>query len=317
MRTRVDAFLGLAAANKVGLPRPVTAEMAFFEVMEGIKSNQPLRQYTYEKHAATLILDDKSSATMYSTLHGMYKDETIPERKIIIIGWVADFFKKHNYPKAHEHLYDFAYEFELTSNAQRNEEIRKTNPSADLAKLVELCRDKFAEYATASPYESTVEGRVDFCVVHDVPVPGVIPTMEEAAAVLRGNDFDLQLRTAQMLSLMGQKPKAIEPALVEVLFRKSLEHRDKLAEVQVQTIVILGNIRTSNVKAINYMISTLPHYGNDTEASENSLVQIGKPAVRPVVARLEKTTEMEGGLQYQLISILGKIGKDAAEGKSD
>ena len=118
-----------------------------------------------------------------------------------------------------------------------------------------------------------------------------------------------------MLSLTDQKPKEIEGTLVDVLFRKSLDNRDKLADVQVQTLVILGNIRTANPKAIDYMISVLPHYGNDTEAAEMALVQIGKPAVRAVVARLDKTTELDGGLQFQLITILGKIGKDAAEGK--
>jgi hypothetical protein len=311
---RIDTFLGLAAANKVGLPRPISAEMAFFEVMEGIKSNQPLRQYTYDKYARTLSLDDKSSSTMFSTLHGMYKDETAPEKKTLIIDWIAEFFNNHNYSKGHEQLYDFAYEFDLTSNESRNEEIRRTNPAGDLEKLVRLCKGKFTEYATVSPYESQTESRVDFCVIHDVPVPGVIPTMEEAAVILKGNNFDQQLRTAQLLSLMGEKPKSIESVLVDVLFKKSLEDRQKLSDVQVQVIVVLGNIRSANPKAIGYMISTLPHYGNDTEASEAALVRIGKPAVRPVVARLEKTTELEGGLQFQLITILGKIGKDAAEG---
>jgi len=60
------------------------------------------------------------------------------------------------------------------------------------------------------------------------------------------------------------------------------------------------------------MIGVLPHYGNDTEAAEIALVQIGKPAVNALVARLDKTTVQDGGLQYQLISILGKIGKDAS-----
>ena len=118
-----------------------------------------------------------------------------------------------------------------------------------------------------------------------------------------------------MLSLMGDKPKKLEPTFIEVLNRKSLEDRQKLSEVQVQVIVILGNMKTTNAKAIEYMISTLPHYGNDTESSEASLVKIGKPAVRALTSKLEKTTEMDGGLQYQLITILGKIGPDAAEAR--
>ncbi len=60
------------------------------------------------------------------------------------------------------------------------------------------------------------------------------------------------------------------------------------------------------------MIGVLPHYGNDTEAAEIALVQIGKPAVAQLTSRLDKTTAQDGGLQFQLITILGKIGKSAA-----
>jgi hypothetical protein len=60
------------------------------------------------------------------------------------------------------------------------------------------------------------------------------------------------------------------------------------------------------------MIGTLPHYGNDTEAAEEALVKIGKPAVPALINRLDKTTDQDGGLQFQLITMLGKIGKDAA-----
>jgi len=60
------------------------------------------------------------------------------------------------------------------------------------------------------------------------------------------------------------------------------------------------------------MIEVLPHYGNDTEAAKIALVQIGKPAVAPLTQRLDKTTDQDGGLQYQLVTLLGEIGPDAA-----
>jgi hypothetical protein len=59
------------------------------------------------------------------------------------------------------------------------------------------------------------------------------------------------------------------------------------------------------------MISVLPHYGSDTEAAKEALVKIGKPAVKPLITALDNTTEQKGGLQFQLITLLGKIGKDA------
>jgi len=83
-------------------------------------------------------------------------------------------------------------------------------------------------------------------------------------------------------------------------------------EVQTLAIATLGGCKTANQKAIDYMIGVLHHYGNDTEAAKEALVKIGKSAVIPLVRRLDKTNDQDGGLQYQLITILGKIGKDAS-----
>jgi hypothetical protein len=76
--------------------------------------------------------------------------------------------------------------------------------------------------------------------------------------------------------------------------------------------VCWATLKTVNAKAIDYMIAVLPHYDNDTEAAKEALVKIGKPAVKALSTRLDKTTDQDGGLQHQLITILGKIGKDAA-----
>ena len=51
---------------------------------------------------------------------------------------------------------------------------------------------------------------------------------------------------------------------------------------------------------------------NDTEAAKTALVKIGKPAVPGLMQRLDKTTDQDGGLQFQLITLLGEIGPDAA-----
>lgn len=313
IESRVQAYFQVAQSGNLGLPRPVTLEIAFIEMMEGVKANQPLREKVYETYASRLTLDDKSKPILFGGLQSMYKDEQQRDRKKIIIGWMADFINTHEYPKAHDQLYDFAFEFNLTLNERRNQEIQATHRPEDLQLLVSKAKDKFSGYAMQPEYESQKDDRIDFCVEHDIPIPGVIPTMEEAAGILKGTDFVQQLRVMELLALMGERPKSIEATLVDVLFKKSLENREQLAAVQVADLVVLGNIRSPNPKSIEYMISTLPHYGNDTEASEVALVKIGKPAVHQLVAKLDKTTEMDGGLQYQLISILGKIGKDAAE----
>jgi TolB-like protein len=298
METRIADYFNYVSVGKMGLPRPITYEAGFFQMIDGLKDNQPLRQHVYSKYAGKLVLDDRSKGGLFSALSSMYKEETT--HKPDIMKWIIDFVNNNDYPKLHEQLYDLGYELDREEPTDRNIQL-----------LVDGCRKKFSEYALQTPYESQKEDRIKFCVVHDIPVPGTIPTLEEADAILKGNDAAEQQRVMNMLVLMGNRVKKLESSLIGLLDKRSLDNREKLSDAQTNAIIVLGNIKTTSTKAIDYMIGVLPHYGNDTEAAMTSLVQIGKPAVNALVARLDKTTSQDGGLQHQLITILGKIGKDA------
>jgi TolB-like protein len=311
-QARLAAYMTLVADGKAGLPKPITYEMGFFELIEGTRHNLSLQHFIYQTYGSRLKLDDKSKATLFSALHTMYGEETDATRKAEALTWLTAFINQNEYPKAHEQLFSFAADFKLTLNNSRNEEINRQYPASDLKVLVEKCREKFSAYALLSEYTSQREDRIEFCVINNIPVPGVIPTMAEAEKILNGNDLDLQLGVMAMLTLMNDKPRAIEPAILGLLGKRSLEDRDKLSKIQTAAIIVLGNIKTSNVRAIDFMIAALPHYGNDTEAAKEALVKVGKPAVKQLTTALDKTTEHEGGLQYQLIVLLGRIGKDAS-----
>jgi len=296
MQSRIAGYFDLASNGKIGLPRPVSYETAFFHMLDGLKKNEPLRRHVYATYAGKLTLDDKSKPLLFSALHSMYKEETTLKPEIM--KWIIDFVNTNEYPKAHEQLYDLARELEPTD--------------PDLQLLLDGSKKKFSEYALSSPYQSQKEDRINFCVVHNIPVPGVIPTLDEADAILKGNNVAEQQRVTEMLVLMGDRPKKLESSLVGLFAKRSLDDREKLSQAQTNAIIVLGNIRTKDPRAVDYMIGVLPHYGNDTEAAKIALVQVGKPAVNQLVARLDKTTAQDGGLQYQLITILGKIGRDAA-----
>ena len=311
-KSRIASYFKVASENKLGLPRPVTFELAFVEMMEGLKSNQPLRQHVYETYAAKLVTDDKLKATLFSELSSMYKEETQPQRKTALIGWLSTFVNANEYPKAHEQLFDFVWNFKMTYNEGQNEIIRKEFPDADLRLLTQRSHDKFTNYALLTPYESQKDDRINFCVKYNIRIPGVIPSLEEADVILKGNNLSEQLRVMKLLVLMDTPPKKIEYTLIGLLNKRSLEDRGTMNQIQTLAIEVLGNCKTADVKAIEYMISVLPHYGNDTEAAMEALAKIGKPAVKPLISRLDKTTDQDGGLQFQLITLLGKIGKDAA-----
>jgi len=311
-KNRIKQYFDLAAQNKLGLPRPLTFEVTYVEMMEGLSKNQPLRQYVYETYSARLAPDDKLKATLFSELSSMYKEETTPQRKIELIGWLATFVNANEYSKAHEQLYDFAWNFKMTYNEATNAEIRKTFPESDLRILAQRCHDKFAAYALLTPYPSQKEDRINFCVKYNIAIPGVIPSLEEAEVILKGNNLAEQLRVMKLFAITETPPVKLESTLVALLNKKSLEDKTTMNQIQTLAITVLGNLKTTNLKAIEYMLAVLPHYGNDTEAAKEALVKIGKPAVKALTTRLDKTTDQDGGLQHQLITILGKIGKDAA-----
>lgn len=311
-KDRIAQYFDLASQNKLGLPRPVTIEVAFVEMMEGLSKNQALRQYVFEMYSPRLSPDDKLKATLFSELSSIYKEEINPSRKTILVGWLASYVNHNEYPKAHEQLYDFAWNFKMTYNETTNAGIRKEFPENDLRMLVQQCHDKFSAYALLTPYASQKEDRINFCVKYNVAIPGVIPSLEEADVILKGNSLPEQLRVMKLLALMDTPPAKLENTLVLLLSKKSIDDKTTLNAIQTLAISVLGNLKTGNAKAIENMISVLPHYGNDTEAAKEALVKIGKPAVKALSIRLDKTTDQDGGLQHQLITILGKMGKDAA-----
>jgi TolB-like protein len=309
---RIDTFLQLAKENKIGLPRPLPFEAVFFETMEGVRDNTALGRHVFKNYSKQLTLDEQSKPKISHELGYLYQYETDTQKKTEVIGWVADFFNSNDYPKAHEHLYEFAHHFELTDYEDRNEKIRKDYPEADLKILVSRCQSKFSSYATLTPYPSQKEDRINFCVKYNVPIPGVIPSMEEAGTILRGNNLDEQLRVMKLLAQMGNGPKAIESTIINLFNKRTLEDKAKLREIQTLAIKIVGNTKSTNVTAINYLIESLVEYDNESYAAEETLVQIGKATVPYLISKLDKTNDQDGGLQYRLITILGKIGKDAA-----
>jgi TolB-like protein len=309
---RIDTFFKLASAGKIGLPKPITFNPAFFEMMEGVRYNQALRKYVYQKYASLVTADVKSASSLYSILHAMYKEETIQAEKTKMISWVADFFNNYSDEKSHEHLFDMAWSFNLTLNDTRNKEIKAEFPEADLKILVDRCRNKFSEYAMKTPYPNQQEDRINFCVKYGIPIRGIIPSLSEADAILKGNDVNEQLRVMKLLDLMGSQPKSLEPSLINLFSKRSLEEKEKMTEIQSLSMAVLGHIKTTDSKAIDYMVSKLMSYNyQESDNAVTALVNIGKSAVAPLVKTLNSTTDQDGGLRYKMIVILGKIGQGA------
>lgn len=318
----VDEYMTWANAGKIGKPEAFPYNKAFFQFMQGLGNrNHHLQVYMYEKYGSSIVQEPfTASNNHYLFLWRMYAEEEKPIIKTKIVKWVADYFNRYQYKNSHDKLFDFAYDFvpekpeeyNRKSVEEKNKERAITYPINDLKILIDLCRTKFTEYATKSEYSSSTENRINFCLQYGIAVPGAIPTLDEANVILKGNDFDEQICVMKLLVQMGEKPKPLEPTLISILDKRSLDKKEDLQDVQNYALEILGNTKTTSLKVINLMIAKLKSFDyKEADNSQEALVKIGKPAVKPLMDRLSTVTLQEGGLQYKLVVILGRIGAPA------
>lgn len=93
---------------------------------------------------------------------------------------------------------------------------------------------------------------------------------------------------------------------------RSPDEKEKLTEIQSIAVTVLGHLKTSGAKAIERMTEMVSSFNyNESDRGKAALIEIGKSSVQPLLRKLQNTTEQDGGLRYQIIVILGKIGKDA------
>jgi len=250
----------------------------------------------------------------------MYEQENDPKMKTKVVGWASDYFNKYDYKKSADQLFEFAEKFNpeepkewnKKSVEEKNLEKASQFPLNDLQILIDRCRGKFTAFATQTEYQSTREARINFCLKYGIDVPGAIPTMDEANQVLKGSDLDEQIRVMKLLIQMGERPKPLEGTLIGILDRRSLDQKEKLKDVQNYVLEILGNMKTSSHKVIGLMITSLKSFDyKEADNSQEALVKIGRPAVKPIMDRLATVTLQEGGLQYKLVVILGRMGATA------
>ncbi len=319
LRSRLNQYFDLLSSGQVGLPRAVSFDRGFYELMESLTANRELRRYAYGHYGNRLETEsDNATGLHFMYLKRMYDEEPDAPSKTQVMYWLADYFNDHQNKKTPDQLYTFARNFMPYPSdegspfkIEQNKQAESKYPSNDLALLVNRCRASFALYALESPYPNQRQDRIDFCTRNGIAIPGVIPTIDEAGSVLRGSDVGEQHRVMKLLTMMGDRVAPLEPILVALLDRRSLDHKEQLADVQVMALQLLGDLRTSNQTAIRHMIAALRNYDKAGEISQESLVAVGRPAVNPLVDELNATTIHDGGLQYRLVVILGRIGKDA------
>ncbi|MFN5555881.1 MAG: CsgG/HfaB family protein [Chryseotalea sp.] len=321
---RIDEYFDLQKQGALGKPTALTYNQSFFGLMQGLDNTAlTLSMYAYENYREGATAESVNSISQHMLyLNKLYEKNTDKAAKSKVMDWMIDYFKKFEYEKTADQLYDVAFRFapEVPQEwnekmvAEKNKEKAEKFLMEDLQKLIRACSDLFARYATQSPYPSQQQDRIIFCVRYQIPIAGVIPTMDEAKSILKGNDIAEQERVIKLLLWMDTRPKAIENELIQFLNKKSIDQKEKLIDLQTDVMVILGNIKCEQPQAIKALIGTLmATETNQSYAAKKSLQQIGKAALPHLIERLKQTTIHDGGLRYQLIVLIGQNGAAAKQ----
>lgn len=316
---RVDGYFSLIKKGKAGLPKPLTFNQGFFEMLRAADytyaTNHAVSLYCYREYRADLLWDEAAEKEINSFLTRAYMSEKDLKQKAVILDLLSESFNRR---RADEKLADDMFQFALAFTRaaeylKKNPEEAARVPKAHLAVLVKKCAEQFCKVLPLTRFGSAREERVNFCLENNLECPGAIPSPEECAKQLSSGEWTEKTEAARLLSRMGIRAKTAESALIKALEKRTAENQRENTEVQRFAIIALGNIRTSDPKALKLLVDNLGslEYNIPTLALE-SLAAIGKPAVPHLIAGLKSE---QGSVQYKSAKALGLIGRDARTAK--
>ncbi|MCB0290799.1 MAG: hypothetical protein KDH97_11140 [Calditrichaeota bacterium] len=310
---RGGVFLDMALRHEVGLPVAIDFDRAFQALMRGLVYNYaednryliPL----YRQYHPQLAGEDPPF--IYSLLTNMYWRENGPAVREEILGWIITHFQQRNDgEKAATSLYEFAESLEKKGrNQYGNNDDAIPAPPVHQTRFLEACRELLCRALAETRYRSQVEDREDFCLEHGIVCPGVIPSVAECLETLESENNYERDRAAELLARMGERAAPAEGKMIEIVSRSTLNRDQYGSEVRRQAVRVLGNLRSSDGRAIAGLCDLLAstEYRMPDDAIE-ALTRIGAPAV-PQLRR--KLFDRFGSVQYRAAVILGQIGAPA------
>jgi hypothetical protein len=286
---RINQVITLTEQGKIGLPVPLTRDQIFFELLDALNyvytPDNRIVASLYETLAPKLAKDSRTQAKVWGLLRAMYPraaDEPI----------AGQFF-------------DFVKSFKVTDYIKAHPEELKKYPAEHFALLVRH-PDLFRKFTPLTKFPGQLEERIDICLENNIEVPGVVPTAEEAAAMLKSEDWNKRLRASAMLVKMGAKAAPAEKLLVALFDDDEGASGVSMSSFRNNIVTILGNIRTSQPKSLELLLAALDSrdYGVGQTAMQ-AFGLLGAPAVPYLIRGLKSE---EGGVQYKSASALAKIG---------
>jgi TolB-like protein len=311
---RIDQYFVLLKNNEIGLPKPVTFNKGFHQMLYALDNHyatdNTVSFYCYLKYKNDLTYDKDMNNTVDNYLTRIYINEKNADLKLKMLNSLCDFYNSRQPDnELADDLFKFASKFERTSYMKKNPEEEAKVPLAHLKIFIEKCKPMFCKTIGFTKYNSQKEDRINFCLENNIKCPGSVPSAEDCLKQLSSKNWDDRVQGIKLLSKMGADAKIAESAVIKALERNSVENKSQVREIHKHAVIILGNIRSSDPKALELLIQNLGSLEYEVPQSAlKSLVSIGKPAVPYLIKGLDSE---QGSVQYKCAKALGQIGPAA------
>ncbi|MFO7570622.1 MAG: FlgO family outer membrane protein [Smithellaceae bacterium] len=312
---RIDAYDALLVKKEIGLPAPLSINEGFIALLDAADDrnarNHAVSWYAYKIFRGRLTLDKNMIKILNDYLARVYLTENNETTKREVLYELCDFYNTRPMDESlADDLYRFAFYFNPAGEVKKDSPDSVKAPSGHLVIMLEKCRDRFCRSLSYTKFDSQKHDRISFCVSHRIDCPPEVPTPESAMDMLSSKDWSERVSGMAWLAKMGTRAKIAESRVITALKRTSLDHQKQNEEIHRFGVIILGNIRSTDPKALELLIECLGSLEyNIPQLAQEALVSIGKPAVPYLIKGLESE---QGSVQYKSAKALGLIGPEAA-----
>ncbi len=311
---RVDHYFSLLKNKEIGLPQPITFNSGFQKMLNAADkrpaSGHTVSFYCYNKYKDDLVYDKEMIKVLYGYLTHVYLDEENEKEKLKVLHSLSEHFNNREPDeKLADNLFEFVFRFVRKEYLQMDPQEEAKVPLAHLTLFVEKCKPLFCKTIVFTKYPSQKEERINFCIDNNIPCPKVVPSAEDCVKQLSSRNWKERVQGIKLLSRMGAGAKIAEREVIKSLERSSAENEREVAEVHKHAVIILGNIKSKDPRAIELLVQNLGslEYMVPTMALK-SLVEIGKPAIPYLIKGLDHE---RGSVQYKCAKALGQLGPAA------
>ena len=311
---RIDRYFLLLKNNEIGLPKPISFNSGFQSMLNAADgrstSGHAVSFYCYDKYKGDLVYDNEVIKELYGYLTRVYLDEENKKQKLKVLHSLCEHFNNREPDvKLADDLFEFVFRFVRTESMPKDPQEEAKVPLAHLKLFVDKCSPLFCKTIGFTQYPNQKEERINFCIDHNVQCPNVVPSAEDCVKQLSSKNWNDRVQAVKLLSRMGAGAKIAEREVITSLERDSLENEREVAEVHKYAVIILGNIKSTNPKAIELLVQNLGSLEYMVpQMALKSLVEIGKPAIPYLIKGLDNE---QGSIQYKCAKALGQMGPAA------